>query len=534
MNYSPLLALFVRSLREDARSRATYWARLGLGCFLLLYMLIFAAANRGWSNAPGRGFLMWVIFFQIAAITLMGLSYFASAVAEEKEEQTLGLLRMTDLSPLSILLGKSTSRLCGALLLLAAQFPFTIMAVTFGGVSLGQVVASYCAVGAFTFLLCNLALLGSVISRGVAGAAVFCIVIIALLLVSVPLLHGLQWLGTSYFHWNVSFDRVASAIWTATPIARLQEVLGTGYGGGAIGWQFLTNIAFGAGCFLLAWAAFQRFCDREPEAASAPSRVPAVATVNPAGESPRKARVPRTWSNALMWKDFYFLCGGRLGFIVRTTAYGSVLLFNGWSLISKGSTDWTFGINAMSFPLLPFIFSVDVAVMASRIFRTELRDQTFSALAVLPCTMRDIVRDKALACALAAAPGLIASLVLQVLFLVFMRDRSSVNQTMHASFIVQVIAGWLNKTLLLSLIVWLSLYMKRGALPAGFLLSYVANAVISIGVWAAVGALALGFSQGNYSVLEWTPLAVGILGLVAAWAFYLSSIQRLGVLAGED
>ena len=32
------------------------------------------------------------------------------AVAEEKVEQTLGLLRMTGLSPLSILLGKSTSR----------------------------------------------------------------------------------------------------------------------------------------------------------------------------------------------------------------------------------------------------------------------------------------------------------------------------------------------------------------------------------------------------------------------------------------
>ena len=54
-------------------------------------------------------------------------------MAEEKEEQTLGLLRMTGLSPLSILLGKSTSRLCGALLLLAAQFPFTIFAVTLGG-----------------------------------------------------------------------------------------------------------------------------------------------------------------------------------------------------------------------------------------------------------------------------------------------------------------------------------------------------------------------------------------------------------------
>ena len=53
-----------------------------------------------------------------------------SAEAEEKEEQTLGLLRMTGLNALSILLGKSTSRLLGALLLLLAQFPFTIFAIT--------------------------------------------------------------------------------------------------------------------------------------------------------------------------------------------------------------------------------------------------------------------------------------------------------------------------------------------------------------------------------------------------------------------
>ncbi len=534
MNYSPLLALFVRSLREDSRSRATYWARLGLGCFLLLILFLFAANNR-WSNAPGREFFTVVISFQIAAITLMGLSYFASAVAEEKEEQTLGLLRMTDLSPLSILLGKSTSRLCGALLLLVAQFPFTIMAVTFGGISLGQIVASYCAVGAFTFLLCNLALLGSVISRGVAGAAAFCIVVMGLMLASVPLLHALQWLATSYFHWNVSFDRVASGIWMATPIARLNEVLGTGYNGGAIGWQVLTNIAFGVGCFLLAWAAFQRFCDREPEVASAPVRVPVAGTVSTMGTRLRTSRPPRVWANAIVWKDFYFLCGGRTGFIIRTLAYGGALALDAWSLVINGKAQSTYAIGVMSLPLMPFIFSIDVAVMASRMFRTELRDQTLSALAVLPCSMRDIVRRKALACLLAAAPGLISSLAIQVLFLVFAREMvfKSLSAT-HQYFVAQTIAGWLNKVLLLVLIAWLSLYMKRGALPAGYLLSYVANAILTIAVWAVAGSMALAFTQGSSSFMEWSSLVTGLLGIAASWGFYLSGIQRLGVLAGED
>lgn len=538
MNYAPLLALFIRSLREDARSRATYWARAGLGCFLLIVLFLFAANNR-WNNAPGREFFTVVISFQIAAITLLGLSYFASAVAEEKEEQTLGLLRMTDLSPLSILLGKSTSRLWGALCLLAAQLPFTIIAVTFGGISLGQVVASYCAVGAFAFLLCNLALLGSVISRGVAGAAAFSLVVIGLLLAMVPLLHSLQWLAVSYLHWKVSFDRVADGIWAATPIARLSEVLGTGYKGGAFGWQFGTNLAFGVVCFLLAWAAFQRFCDREPEVASSPVRVagstPAGGTVDTGGTRLRKGRPPRAWARALVWKDFHYLFGGRLGFIIRAAAYGATLAYDVWELIADGRASSNFGIAALTYRLMPFVFSIDVGLMAARMFRTELRDQTFSALAVLPGTMRDLVRQKVLACLFAAAPGLVCCVALQVIFLFFQGNRLMGNLGMPVLLAVSAISSWLSTLFLVVLIAWLSLHMKRGALPAGFLLSYVGSGFLTVLIWTVAGAVGLAFTSGNrLSYLQWSPLLGSLLGLVAAWVFYLSGLQRLQVLAGED
>jgi len=173
---SPLLALFVRSLREDSRSKAVYWARSGMGAFILLVLAGFAMANT-WAGSPGRTFFTEIVILQAVSITFIGLSYFASAIAEEKEEQTLGLLRMTDLNPLSILLGKSTSRLCGALLLLACQFPFTVFAVTLGGISLGQIAATYFSLGAYTFMLCNIALLGSVLARTTPRAAFFSVVV---------------------------------------------------------------------------------------------------------------------------------------------------------------------------------------------------------------------------------------------------------------------------------------------------------------------------------------------------------------------
>jgi ABC-type Na+ efflux pump permease subunit len=119
------------------------------------------------------------------------LSYFSSAITEEKEEMTLGLLRMTNLNPLSILLGKSTSRLCGALLLLAAQLPFTLLAVAFGGISTRQIMAAYCTLAAYILLLSNLALLFSVTARRTAAAAFFTGLMLFIYLVGYAILPGL-------------------------------------------------------------------------------------------------------------------------------------------------------------------------------------------------------------------------------------------------------------------------------------------------------------------------------------------------------
>src|SRR5436190_2075225 len=156
---SPLLALMGRALREDVNDKRTYQTRVSVGVIILLALMMVSMASK-WTSATGRTFFVIVVTLQTLTITLSGLTYFASAIAEEKEEQTLSLLRMTGLNPLAVVLGKSTSRLCGALMLLAAQLPFTIIAVTFGGISLRQIVATYCTLAAYTFLLCNIALLG--------------------------------------------------------------------------------------------------------------------------------------------------------------------------------------------------------------------------------------------------------------------------------------------------------------------------------------------------------------------------------------
>ena len=127
-----IFALFFRSLRGDARS---VWVHLSwLFLLLVIYVALwFAQEQSAYVGAPGREFFRSVTYLNAIFVTLLGVSYFSSAISEEKEEDTLGLMTMAGISPLGILLGKSTTRLFQVFLLLAVQYPFTLLAITLGG-----------------------------------------------------------------------------------------------------------------------------------------------------------------------------------------------------------------------------------------------------------------------------------------------------------------------------------------------------------------------------------------------------------------
>ena len=106
-----IFALFFRSLRGDSRS---FWVHLSWGFLLLVIYgaLCFAQVQGASLGAPGRDFFRYVIHLDAVFVTLLGISYFSSAISEEKEEDTLGLMTMAGISPLGILAGKSGGRLC--------------------------------------------------------------------------------------------------------------------------------------------------------------------------------------------------------------------------------------------------------------------------------------------------------------------------------------------------------------------------------------------------------------------------------------
>lgn len=508
---SPLLALFARSLREDVRGKMTYAARAALVAVLAVCMLSAILAS-GWRGAPGLQFFNLIVTIQSVCITLAGLSYFASAITEEKEERMLGLLRMTELNPLSILLGKSTSRLCGALLLLAVQFPFTLLGIMLGGVTGRQIAAAYFALGAYTIFLSNLALLASVLARRTGHAAGWVGAVLATL-----------WLTSTFFiqlansgkpSAGPAFIRALGAGFEAMSTSgRLGEVLRTGFDGGLFGPQFAFNVGAGLLCFCAAWLVFDRACEYQ--------------SAEPAGTAREwlRRRIPpgRAWPRPLVWKDVCFIHGGRGLALLKFAAYGAALaIFLGqrWTsgaLHSPGSIAFAlFSAAGLGF----IVFLVELGLVASRMHRVEVAGHTFSSLALLPCSVRDLHGAKVQSCnhavlpiaawtALCFAGGVVLACVESTGFSIL------VGAPGFAASLGYVLPQVL---LYFNLVAWLSLKMPRGALPLGIAAMGVGNLVALVG-----GFLTCGLGT----------IAVPIVAIVQARVFREKLLDRLEELTGE-
>jgi ABC-2 type transport system permease protein len=148
-------------------------------------LLVYAAAASSFSGGisdpeAGRG-IGKAIFLTVMTATLIQVcvitpSLTAGAISGEKERQTYDLLITTLLSPMQIALGKLTSALAFALLLIVAALPMAGLAFLFGGVSGSELVIGviglvataicYATVGLFWSTVMRTTLTATVMSQG--------------------------------------------------------------------------------------------------------------------------------------------------------------------------------------------------------------------------------------------------------------------------------------------------------------------------------------------------------------------------------
>jgi ABC-type transport system involved in multi-copper enzyme maturation permease subunit len=439
---------------------------------------------------------MTVNFF---AITVFGLATFASAITEEKEDDTLGLLRMTRLNPLAILLGKSTARLLEGLLLLAVQVPFTMLCITLGGVSLDQVLHCYAILAAFVFLLCNVALLWSVVchrtSRATSMTVLTGVAFYLLPLFLMPLAMTARFSGktpTAWYQivsqWSIALNPGFDLMRTVTPR------------GGA---PFETDsippsLIGGAICFGLAWILFAPCCNTSGEAA--PDR-----RKKTPGTSVRRRRIPRPGLHAIAWKDFHFLAGGWPAVGIRSVVYvGICILFHGYSSVvspaavkmeAVGWILWSFGWVA---------FSIELALVSARLFGSERKRNTLGSLYTLPRGTAGLVWEKILG----ALPSFIPSVAL------FCAGWVTLAQTEHWSGgsasserTLGIVAFFLSQyVFFVVLAMYLSLRMRRAVLATAISLMFGGNMLLSLfGGHSARGGADYMFTE---SLLIWIATAV--------------------------
>jgi hypothetical protein len=518
---SPLLALFVRSLREDSRLKFTYFTRAAF-VTVILFFLFSVQSDLGWANAPGLRFFETVVLVDLVFVILAGLSYFSSAISEEKEEMTLGLLRMTNLNPLSILLGKSTSRLCTAVLLFVAQLPFTLLAVTLGGISLRQIFAAYLTIAAFLVFVSNLALLASVLNRRTSGAALltglgliffFGVVPVAAWFAALPVRLGLLKADNSFANSLIGIAELAK---DASPFERIGKILATGFRGEIFSFQAGSNLAMGLVFFLLSWAIFERFCGEEKE-----NVLPRAGVARSRGNR----RVPfspgRPWGLALAWKDFYFTTGGKLWIFIKLLIYGTPLVvIRCWPSQLGGASTWEdFGFGAF-WIMLVFIF-VELSFAAANLFRNEHQAQTLSTLAMLPKSIACIAYEKMF--------GILPSLLAAGAYLAFSLPlvANSVQRQMGSTsgqeeFWMVFIFLTTQSLLFLHLVATLSLYVKRGALPLSIALQFLLY-LFAMFVFSGPGRNDSAFFYG-----------LSLFALMAVGFLHVHVGYRLQVLAAEE
>ncbi|MFN0051974.1 MAG: ABC transporter permease [Planctomycetales bacterium] len=396
------LALLHRALKLDARLAQTHLFRFGF--VILIYgSLLYSQATSLKFGAPGLKLFEMLSYLNLGLITLAAISFFATAISEEKEEETLGLLKMAGINPIGILLGKSTSRLVGAILLLAVQFPFTLLAITLGGVTIGQVLSAYASLSAYLILIANLGLLNSVVARRGSSASALTVLALILYFLSGPLVSAV---GTGLVNsglvtrggWAGGTLGTLAELGRASSVStRLREIMDTGFAEFPIGFQVLSNVGLAGVCFLLAWAGFNRFTRdwRSTTAVKPARRLPLLS-------GPRR---PRPGSDPLRWKEFQFLGGGLRVQLIKFFLYGvlAAAVFLGAERYYGYAFDQT-AVAAVG--LMGILLVLEASLYISRIFHDEWRERTLPLLKMLPITTPRLAYSKLQGCVAALLPAL--------------------------------------------------------------------------------------------------------------------------------
>ena len=415
-----------------------------------------------------------------------------------------------------------------------AQFPFTLLAVTLGGVATSQVVAAYVSLAAYIILLANLALFFSVLCRRTYTAAFLSFVSLVVGVVMIWIVHAVvqALLGIGVLQNPYAVEaRFPEMLAECTIAFRLADVLSTGFSGGPLGPQVISNIALAAVLFGLSWLIFDSATRSQLGVDAGPARPVTSAKIVPGR---RRLFAPgRPGIGAIYWKDHHFLHNGKTGLLVRFLCLAALFFGVIPGIAYVIETEFFTEPRTLDSFLDPmdeygwFIFWVSLflvilqlGLLAGRIFREEIRWQTLSSLAMLPTSMRSIAYQKVAAALIVVLPiTLFVAIGLVMVmedFADFIEDVFSGDGEEITGFLCGIFYAVGQVVLGTHLIAWLSLHLKWGAFSLGVFAIVIGNMTY----WM-LSAISIDSSAGAIGML--------FIGAFAAFAASVGLHEAIGV-----
>lgn len=490
-------ALLERSLRTDARAFYAHLARLGLigGIY---FSLCFALTSQAMFGAPGLRFFRGIAYLDATFMSLLGIGFFSSAITEEKEEDTLGLMLMAGISPLGILVGKSGGRLWQALLLMAAQYPFMLLAVTMGGVTTNQIWEVTMSLMAYMVFLAGFGLLCSTLAQRSRTAGAMMIVGLVCYIVIPQISRSLSWfykrwvIGTSSQSQSSDpIEIVLDGIGEFCVFLRLEDILSTGFSSSWFSVQAVSNVLAGSVCALLSWLLFglaTRELSTENQSRGLVAKRRAFFRFN-AG---------RPWQIPLAWKDFHFVSGGIGMVLIRCVYYAgyglAIVILDSWHGVPafQGWIELCMGLMSLS-------LTIDAAILIARSLQDETRNQTLSTLIMLPRSSNTIIYAKWGGAMLGWLPGACVALIVIMLTETTRRDFGTLISGQYGSWAVIMLFVLVPHFAALA-----ALYVRWGAVPVAFGMTVIVYFMI-------VGCIMITGPRGNPGDIFFTVISLVML-----------------------
>lgn len=475
---SQTLALLNQTLRTDSRKLSVH---LFLGFYVgaLFLMVYLESESTNAVGAPGLELFRKISVINFVFLLFTAVFYLGTVISEEKEQGTLGLLKLTGLSPVVLLLGKSGSRIVFVLILLAMQLPFALFSITMGGVTLEQILGSYFNLTCFFFMSAMLGVFCSVFAKNSSSGMALALVLNIFYLISPSIMGALvreymlrnpapsqfiMYLNSivKFFSVESVMGKMTQIMITRTPVEIFSPFVVI---------CLLTGLLF----FYFAVKKFESSTQEFDSPQSQPAENKIIINTSKEGQ----IWVDPAWKSAVAWKDFYFLTGGYATMLGKAIAYPAgaigipmlVVIFS--SRISFSDVD---DIRRMihSFFLwggLGFM-GLEMILYLMLMYHHEIEEKTFANLILIPKSLFRITFEKVSAYLFSLIPvaccvilGLIigADYVLESLGKVRL---SSSNLLIGIAFLSGAIAY-------LHMIVFLSLDFKLLAFPVSLILFQV-------------------------------------------------------------